>query len=127
MEPERLYLQVNATSVGWSEVRPAVLRGHSGIDHHFAFLAQKDQAVCSFDIYDRVTEIEVLRTFTKKIDTGVPVTIVSISGWSEQTAQNLARSYGIEIIGTNDIPKFFERSFPAMVKEQQGFPRTTGL
>lgn len=108
MEAEKLALEVQAARVGWNVVKPPVLNGRSGVTHSFSFLAFDGKVHFAFDIYEKVTEIEVLNTFVRTMDTGARSTMVCAGGTIEEGARNLAKEYGIKLIAATEIPKHFD-------------------
>lgn len=104
---ERLTLEVSATRAGWETIEPSTLRGASGVVHRFTFLASDGSARCGFDVYDEVDVIQVLRGYIKKLDTGTSVALVCLHGTPTQGAMTLAQQYGMRILGSGDIERFF--------------------
>ncbi len=106
MYVEKLTLEVQSMRRGLTPLKPPTARGTSGIVHSFSFMAaDKGMSYC-FDIYDEVTEIEVLKSFIKKIDTGYSVSLVSGSKVSSM-GRTLAEEYGMAIVTPGEIPSFF--------------------
>jgi|SRR5579863_9454778 len=106
---EKLALEVNAGAAGLQVVRPAVVRGESGIDQRFTMLATGDGVSYAFDIVQQATEEQVLRTFVKQLDTKVTAFIVSLNGRPSQKAKELADGYGIGIITPVEVGDFFSK------------------
>ncbi len=82
----------------------------------------------AIDIYGEVTEIEVLRTYVKKLDTKVSASIICTSGKSSgssheqvsaryEAAERLARDYDMRILGSGDIAPFLDS---ILMKKQNG-------
>jgi hypothetical protein len=110
MSYERLALEVGATLAGLDIVRPAVIRGTSGVQHRFTFVATRGPLSYAFDICTEVGEVEVIRTYIKKLDTGARTLVVCPSGKVEPEARDLSESYGIEILGTKEVEDFFSKN-----------------
>jgi hypothetical protein len=91
---ERLVLEIQSNNAGWKTVKPPFVDGISGIAHKFSFLATDDACTYGFDIYNNVSEEEVLRTYMK-------------SGRPKMEVARLADQYGITILGPGDIEQFF--------------------
>jgi len=104
---ELLALEIHATMAGLKVVKPPYSKGESGVSHRFSCLAQDDNITYGFDIYDDVTQEEVLRTYTKKLDTKVYPFIVSLRGKPAKDVAVLADDYGITILGPADVDTFF--------------------
>ena len=109
MSYERLALEVGAEVSGCEIVRPAVIRGTSGTDHRFTLLAADGARMLAFDIHQEVGEVDVLRTFVKRMDTGVEIFIVCLSGKPRERAKELCDSYGIVVLGPREVGDFFTR------------------
>jgi hypothetical protein len=108
MFTEKLGLEVQAANRGLTPVRPATTKGTSGIVHSFSFVARGGGVTYCFDIYDNVTEIEVLKTYIKKLDTGYVVNLVSTTGRVSRLGIALAREYGMAILASGETPAFFD-------------------
>jgi len=104
---EKLALEVGATVAGLDVVKPAVIRGESGTEHRFAFVASDRRETYAFDIYNEVGEVEVLRTYIKKMDTGADAFVVCLSGRPNAKAKELARNYGIDVLSPMEVGDFF--------------------
>ena len=70
-------------------------------------MAADERTTYCFDIYDEVTEIEVLKSYIKKIDTGYAVSLVS-GGRVGPLGSSLAKEYGMAVVAPNEIPEFFQ-------------------
>jgi len=105
---EVLALEVCAAKEGFEVIKPATIRGTSGIEHKFSFLASKNGRMCAFDMYQDVGQVEVLRTFLKEIDTGATVALICLRGRPSDAGQKLAKEYGFRILTPADIETFFE-------------------
>jgi hypothetical protein len=106
---EKLALEVNAAASGLDVVKPAVLKGRSGIDQRFTFLASDGPVMYAFDIYPEVYEEEVMRTYLKKLDTGAETYIVCLQGRPTVGAAELARKYGVEVLGPGSVGDLFSK------------------
>ena len=108
MYTEKLLLEVQASRLGWSTVKPSSVRGRSGTSHQFSYLASSGDLLYGFDVCDEVSEVEVLRSYIKGYDTGVSVHIVSREGRTTQVAKQLLREYGMRVLTEADIVPFFD-------------------
>ncbi len=104
---ETLVLEIQANKAGWRTIKPPFWKGGSGISHKFSFLATDETFAYGFDIYNDVSEDEVLRTYMKRLDTKVLTFIVSLRGRPRKEVAQLADDYGITILGPADIDSFF--------------------
>ena len=104
---EKLALEVNAAASGLEVIKPSVLRGKSGFDQKFGFVASDGNTMYAFDIYQRVSESDVMRTYIKKMDSGAETYIVSLQGRTSVEVSELARGYGIDILGPGSVGDFF--------------------
>ena len=114
MEFEKLALEVGAIKAGLNPVTPHVIQGATGIDHRFNLVFSDGTRAYAFDFCDRVTEIEVVKSYAKKLDTGASVNIVCTSGEITARARELAVSYDMRIITSRAVETFFamERAAP---------------
>jgi len=113
---EKLALEVGATVAGLDVVKPAVIRGESGLDQRFTFLAADDTAMYAFDIYTDVGEVEILRTYIKKMDTRANAFVVCLSGRPDARAKELARNYGIDVLSPMDVGDFFSTRITQFIR-----------
>ena len=113
---EKLALEVNAAASGLDVVKPALLKGKSGIDQKFTFVAADGDTFYAFDIYPEVDEKEVLRTYLKKTDTGAETFIVCLQGKPTPEAGLLARQYGVEVLGPGSVGDFFNKKITQQLR-----------
>jgi hypothetical protein len=109
MEYEALALEVGARSVGMKVVKPPIVSGETGVDHKFTFVAEADGEKYAFDLYEDVGEVEVLRTYIKKFDTGAVTTIVCMKHIPTDGAIALAREYGIRLLSKEGLGAAFRQ------------------
>ena len=107
MFAEKLSLEVEAAKLGWYIVKPPRIVGNSGVEHSFSFLATSGRVKYAFDVYDQVTELEVLKSYARKFDTGSIVNLVSAKGTASAEAQSLAKEYGMKVLAPEEISPFF--------------------
>ena len=107
---ERLALEVEATLSGLSVVKPAAIRGTSGVEHKFSFVATEGTMTYAFDFYNDLGELDVIRTFIKKMDTGVRTFVVCRSGLVSPKARELSAYYEMEILDSKEAEDFFARN-----------------
>jgi hypothetical protein len=107
---EKLQLEIKASGLGWKPVKPPVLRGNSGVDHIFSFVASSGETKYAFDIYDKVTPVEVISSYVKMYDTDIEVNLVCPKGVIEDDARTLAKQYGMDIVTASEIGRLFESS-----------------
>jgi hypothetical protein len=98
LEFERLAVEVGATKAGLKPVVPRTVQGESGVVHSFSLLFSDGGRFHAFDIYDSVSDIEVVKSYAKKLDTGCSVDIVCPDGKVTGGADRLAASYGIRVV-----------------------------
>ena len=118
MYAERLTLEVEAARLGWTVVKPPRVRGTSGVEHSFSFLATSGNIRYAFDVYDQVTEVEVLKSYSRKFDTGAIVNLVSSRGTISPEAQSLAKEYGMKILRPDEVAPFFRSALISNNAEQ---------
>ena len=107
MEFEKLALEVSAMRAGLTAVTPRVLRGESGVEHRFDLVFSDGTRSFAFDFYERVTDVEVVSSYAKKLDTGASVNIVSLRGSATEEARQLALSYEVKILNPKAAETFF--------------------
>jgi len=107
MEFEKLALEVSAAKAGLKPVSPNVLRGDSGIDHRVSLLFTDGAKLYGFDFYEKVTEIEVVRSYAKKFDSRAAINMVCLSGEVTPGARELAKEYGMKVLSPRAAETFF--------------------
>ena len=114
MEFEKLTLEVGAAKAGLTPVTPRTVQGESGVVHSFNLLFSDGRRLFAFDIYDSVTDIEAVKSYAKKLDTGCAVTIVCPADRVTAEAGQLALGYGLRILTPEVAGAFFslERTAP---------------
>ena len=109
MELERLELRVAAAKAGLQVVDPPLLTGRSGVTHRFNFLASDASGSFGFDFYERVGEIELLKSAIKKFDTGANIQVVCLKGIPTIEAELLARDLEVKILSPETLVRSFEQ------------------
>ena len=104
---ELLALEIHASMSGLNVIKPPFCKGKSGVDHRFSFLASDEKLEYGFDIYDDTSQEDVLKTFTKKLDTEACAFIINLRGRPKTEVADLANKYGITILGPAEIDSFF--------------------
>ena len=114
MEFEKLALEVSALKAGLTPVSPHVLQGASGVEHRFDLLFTDGARYYAFDFYDRVTDVEVVKSYAKKFDAGCSVSVISPLGAVTADAKTLAISYNMRLLTPEAASTFFalERAAP---------------
>ena len=107
MSVEKLLLEVGSKKAGLDVIKPPALRGASGVEHKFSFLCRGSSKV-AVDIYEDITEIEVIKTFVKRVDTGAQAHLVWTGERCTASARDLAAEYGMQIMREQDLSGFFE-------------------
>ena len=104
---EKLALEVGATVAGFNVIKPAVIRGESGTDQRFTFVAADGSQMYAFDVCTEVGQVEILRMYVKKMDTGARAFAVCLSGRPSAQAKDLAKIYGIDVLSPSEVGDFF--------------------
>ncbi len=104
---EKLALEVGATVAGFNVVKPPLLEGESGVEHKFTFVATDGDVAYAFDVYPEVGQVEIIRAYIKKMDTGARTHVVCLSGRPTPEASGLAKIYDVEILGPKEVGDFF--------------------
>jgi predicted RecB family endonuclease len=104
---ERLALEVGATVAGFDVIKPASIRGASGVEQSFDFVAADGHQMYAFDLCAKIGQVEILRTYVKKMDTGAKTFIVCLSGRPNAETKDLARNYGIDVLSPSDVGNLF--------------------
>ena len=107
MEFEKLALEVSALKAGLTALSPHALQGSSGVEHKFDLLFTDGRHRYAFDFYEEVSEVEVVRSFAKKFDSGCTVNIVCPPGMATDEAQKLALFYNMRVLTPEAAPTFF--------------------
>jgi hypothetical protein len=113
---EKLALEVGATVAGLEVMNPPTLSGASGVQHRFSFAAAEEETVYGFDMYNEVGEIEIIKSYIKKMDTGARVFVVCLSGHPGPQAAELARNYDMVILGPKEVGDFFEERIARQIQ-----------
>ena len=106
---EELALEVSASIAGLRVVKPPFMRGESGVEHRFSFVATDESTRYAFDVWQNVSEVEVLRTYIKALDTGAHAIIVCLSGKPTAEGKKLADSYRMDVLTPGDVGNFFSK------------------
>ena len=104
---EKLALEVGATVAGFDVIKPAIIRGTSGTEHRFTFVAADGPDAYGFDVCSQAGQAEILRSYVKKMDTGAKTFVVCLSGRPDATAKELAKIYGIDVLSPSEVGDFF--------------------
>ena len=107
MEYEKLALEVSAMKAGLKPVEPRSVQGASGVEHVFTLLFSDGERKFGFDFCESVEVIDVIRSYAKKLDSGIPVNIVCVTGRVTEEANKLALLYDIHILGPQTTDTFF--------------------
>jgi hypothetical protein len=121
---EKLALEVGATVAGFEVMNPPTLMGSSGVLHRFTFAAAEGDTVYGFDIYNEVGEIEIIKSYIKKMDTGARVFVICLSGRPRAQAADLAHNYDMTILGPKEVGDFFEEKIARQIEApvEGGYP-----
>ena len=126
MYGEKLSLELLASRHECSVIKPPVVTGRSGVVHRFDFLARDGEEYLGFDVYDRLDEISVIKTFIKRTDTGASVAIICPKVHVPEALQGLLREYNMKVVSPDKIePAFPVRKSPYAVLRGQK-PGATG-
>jgi hypothetical protein len=117
---EKLALEVGATVAGLKVIKPALITGESGVVQKFTFVAGDGSEMYAFDLYPKISEVELLRTYVKKMDTGAKTYVVSLSGRAETEMARMAENFGIEILGPSEVGDFFSNRIAEQLKASRG-------
>jgi len=119
---EKLALEIIAARSHWGVASPPILTGSSGVSHRFDFVAFEGDEKIAFDIYDRVSETDVIKTFVKKLDTGASAYMVCVSEKMTEGAGRLATEYGIRVLRSRSLESAFrEREVAPVSSVRIGF------
>ncbi len=112
---EKLALEVGATVAGFTVLKPPVIKGASGNDQKFTFVAVDRNQTYAFDVCAEAGRKEILRSYIKKMDTGAKTFVVCLSGKPKLDATELAGYYGIEVLGPKEVGDFFSERIARQV------------
>jgi hypothetical protein len=116
---EKLALEVGATVAGLTVVKPARITGNSGVEHKFTFVAGECREMYGFDVFPEVGQVEMLRAYVKKMDTDAKVYVICLSGRPNDSAKELAKNYGIEILGPREVGDFFSKRIALQIEARR--------
>jgi hypothetical protein len=116
---EKLALEVGARVVGLEVVKPAQIRGTSGEEHRFTFVAADGPEMYAFDVVPEASQLDILRTYVKKMDTGANAYVVCLSGRPSAEVRTLAKDYGIDVLGPGEVGDFFSGRIAQKIKAQR--------
>ena len=122
---EKLALEVGATVAGYEVAKPPRILGASGVEQKFDFVASEEGTKYAFDIYNDVGEVEILRTYVKKMDTGAETFIVCLSGRPKDRAKELSVNYGIQILGPKEVGDLFTKRITKLIGTTRQTARLT--
>jgi len=105
---EGLAVEIYATKGGLEAVKPPRMRGASGVEHRFSFLATQEGHSFGFELSPEVGEVEVLKAYAKQLDTGAKTYLVCLKGKPSQRGLELANEYRMRILSPGEIAQFFE-------------------
>ena len=105
---EILSLEIVASKFHWQRVTPTTLTGRSGVTHRFDFVATDGQRTLVFDVYGKLSETDVIKTYIKKLDTGAFAYIYCPDGKMTKGAGRLASEYGLEVLCSDTIESAFK-------------------
>jgi len=112
---ERISLETVAVKSRWRIVNPPALIGRSGITHRFDLVVMNGQEVRAFDICERLSEIDVIRIYLKKLDTGASVCIVCHAKRMTEGVRRLVSEYGLKALHSDEV----ELAFGAKIMRTQ--------
>ncbi|MDG6898811.1 MAG: hypothetical protein JRM99_08870 [Nitrososphaerota archaeon] len=107
MEFEKLALEVSAIKAGLSTVTPGTLKGASGVVHKFDLLFTDGERKYAFDFYGSVADVEVVKSFAKRFDTGCYVSLIAPAGAVTEQAKGLALFYNMRILTPDAAATYF--------------------
>lgn len=84
-------------------ITPPALKGKSGIVHSFSLLLASKGKLAGVDIHEIVGEVEVLKTYVKKLDTGVSAFLVSTNGNPALETRALSEAYDVRIFTRSEL------------------------
>ena len=113
---EKLALEVGATVAGFTVLKPPVVKGASGVEQRFTFVAVDGPETYAFDVCTEVKEVEIVRAYLKKMDTGANVFVVCLRGRPTPEARELARNYGMDVLSPMEVGDFFSTRIEERVR-----------
>ena len=111
---EKLALEVNARASGFDLVKPASVKGESGVDQRYSVVVSDGTQTYAIDILPRVGEAEVLRSYVKQLDTGARSFVVSLSGKPDSEVRAMADYYGVGVLTPADVDGFFSEKLKSL-------------
>jgi hypothetical protein len=117
---ERLLLEIIAARSHWQTLSPPSLRGRSGVMHRFDFVATDGRASLVFDVCEQVSEIDVIKTYTKKLDTGASACIICKNKKMTARARRLTAEYSLKVLSSDKIESAFRAKGVRLQSEGRG-------
>ncbi len=102
LQPRISQLRKELESSGF-DILGQQLTGRSGVRHSFAVVAKRKDGLRAFELFEKVTEQDVVGCFAKGVDTGVRVRMVYTEGATE-AAKRLAEGYGLKLMTWQEEP-----------------------
>lgn len=110
-----------AAKAHWQIVSPPTLTGRSGVTHRFDFVATAGQERLVFDIFERLSETDVIKTYVKKLDTGASAYIIYNAKSMTEGTGRLVSEYDLKVLHSDNIESTF------MTKRMEHQPRSRRL
>jgi hypothetical protein len=104
---EKLTLEIIAARLHWKTLTPPTMTGRSGVSHRFDFVATNGEDSLAFDICERLSETDVIKVYTRKLDTGVSACIICLTNKIAERARRLASKYGLKVLRPDNIRSAF--------------------
>ncbi len=105
----RLLGEINALMIDAGLLRSVSndARGESGVMHHFTQVYFDGDSQMVVDVYDRVSAVEVIATYTKSLDTRSKARIVSADEPTAFAAE-LAGKYRLALDTASDVEEMYK-------------------
>lgn len=116
MSLEKVTLEVQAKRFGLQVVKPPVVISPSGTRYEFSFMASSGSILYAVDIYEDLTDNEVLKTYLKAFDAKATAFVLWTGKAKTAAADRLAKEYSMRILRVEELPGFFE----SIVLKRQG-------
>jgi hypothetical protein len=100
-------LEIIAARSRWQTVNPPALIGRSGATHWFDLIAMDGREIRVFDICEQLSEMDVIKIYLKKLDTGASSFIICHAKRMTEGVRRLISEYGLKVLRSDNIESAF--------------------
>ena len=119
-EAPKLHLSV----AGLEVIKPPTVPGRTGVFQRCNLVAEDGPRVLGFNIYPEIGTTEPIRTYLKKIDSGVSAFAVCQGRRPTDESRRLAMAYGVRITCPGGVEALFAGKIRLSCSVSSGVPRS---